>query len=130
MRSIARERSKAKVSGKSRRIWTSGHDVHGRSFSNNLLEQMVDRVMGYMTKEVRRLKSMIQQKLDVPSIPSVSNQTDETERMVCPESVSLINRHPRLVTFSGSENPQRWNIPLYSGFTTSRYLNLHTQKTS
>ena len=42
--------------------------------SNNLLEQMVDRVMGCMTKEVRRLESIIQQKSDVPSIQSVCNK--------------------------------------------------------
>ena len=75
--------------------------------SNNLLEQMVDRVMGCMTKEVRRLESMIQQKSEVPSIPNVCNQTDATERLVGPERVSLMNRHPRLVTFSGSEKPQK-----------------------
>ena len=75
--------------------------------SNNFLEQMVDRVMGRMTKEVRRLESMIQQKSDVPNIPGVCNQADATERLVGPERVSLMNRHPRLVTFSGSENPQK-----------------------
>ena len=75
--------------------------------SKNLLEQMVDRVIGCMMKEIRRLESMIQQKSDMPSIPSMCNQTDATERLVGPERVSLMNRHPRLVTFSGSENPQK-----------------------
>ena len=75
--------------------------------SNNLLEQMVDRVMGHMMKEVRRLESMIQQKSDVPSILSVCNQPDATERLVGPERVNLMNRYPRLITFSGSENPQK-----------------------
>ena len=49
---------------------------------------------------------MIQQKSYVPSIPSVCNQTDATDRLVGPERVSLMNRHPRLA-FSGSENPQK-----------------------
>ena len=75
--------------------------------SNNLLDQMVDRVMGRMNQEVRRLESLIQQRPDVPSIPSVCNQSNATERMIGPERMGLMNRHPRLVTFSGSENPQK-----------------------
>ena len=63
--------------------------------------------MGCMNQEVRRLESLIQQRPDVPSIPSVCNQSNAMERMIGPERMGLMNRHPRLVTFSGSENPQK-----------------------
>ena len=46
--------------------------------SNYLLDQMVDRMMGHMTKEVRRLKSLIQQRQDIPSVPSVCYQSNAT----------------------------------------------------
>ena len=75
--------------------------------SNNLLDQMVDRMMGQMNQEVRRLESLIQQRPDVPSIPSVCNQSNATERMIGPERMGSMNRHPRLVTFGGSENPHK-----------------------
>ena len=75
--------------------------------SNNLLDQMVDRMMGHMNQTVRRLESLIQQRPNVPSIPSICNQSSAMERMIGPERMGLMNRHPRLVTYSGSENPQK-----------------------
>ena len=60
--------------------------------SNNLLDQMVDRVMGCMNQEVR-LESLIQQRPDVSSIPSVC-KFNATERMIGPERMGLMNRHP------------------------------------
>ena len=73
--------------------------------SNNHLDQMVDRMMGHMNQEVRRLESLIQQRPNVKSIPSVCNQSNAMERMIGPERMGLMNRHPKLVTFSGFENP-------------------------
>ena len=49
----------------------------------------------------------LRQRPDVPSIPSVCNQSNATERVIGPERIGLMNRNPRLVTFSGSENPQK-----------------------
>ena len=63
--------------------------------------------MGCMNQEVKRLESLIQQRPDVPSIPSVCNQSNAMERVIGPERISLMNKHPGLVTFSGSENPQK-----------------------
>ena len=60
-----------------------------------------------MNQDVRRLESLIQQRPDAPSIPSVCNQSNAMERVIAPKRMGLMNRHPQLVTFIGSENPQK-----------------------
>ena len=98
--------------------------------SNNLLDQMVYRMMGCMNQEVRWLESLIQQKPDVPSIPSICNQSNAMERMIGPERMGLMNRHPQLVTLVGLRTHKRENTLLHSGFTIMRCLSPHILRTS
>ena len=72
--------------------------------SNNLLDQVVDRMMGRMNSEVRRLESLIQQRPE--SIPNIHNQSFTTDKFLGPERTGIMTRHPRLVNFSGFETPQ------------------------
>ena len=74
-----RQETKARPEGSEPQAMTS-MGIH----SNNLLDQMVDRMMGQMNQEVRRLESLIQQRPDVTSIPSVCNQSNATERVIGP----------------------------------------------
>ena len=73
--------------------------------SSNLLDQVVDRMMGRMNSEVRRQESLIQQRPE--SIPNIHNLSFATDRVLGPERTGYMNRCSRLVNFSGSETPQK-----------------------
>ena len=73
--------------------------------SNNLLDQVVDRMMGRMNSEVKRLESLIQQRPE--SILNIHNQSFATDRVQGPERTGYMNRHLRVVNFSGFETSQK-----------------------
>ena len=73
--------------------------------SSNLLDQVVDRMMGRMNSEVRWQESLIQQRPE--SITNIHNQSFATDRVLGPERTGYMNRCSRLVNFRGSETPQK-----------------------